>query len=954
MSTRLAMLSLLVLLATTLAHAQQLPPPLTFHASFDGTLDAAARGDGKPVQVDGPVAYRPGKVGQALLCGEGGAALEYHTAGNLRAAGGTVEMWVCPLDWTGQEDEFHVFLEAMDPGWLVFYRYYQGGILTLAGTDGGHYTAAAGPPIRWKPGEWHHLVGTWRARRLEVYVDGQRAGVAAAALLPEKLGEVFHLGDRPWHVARQRQTLLDEVKIYAAPLDAESIALAAKGQPIAWQPQMLLDYTVDPDANKLRCNCDATGLVGDLGKGRKARVEIAAKGQATALVNGEITSFPQDIGQCELALGSLAAGEYEVRAVLLDEAGAEVARTSLPLNKPGPPVWSGNQLGLADKVQKPWTPLVTDRAKSALDCWGRHYQFGPLLAQATSAQADLLSRPVTLEAVIGGKVVPLNGAAAQVDSASLTRTTLVGLALGGGLSADLRHEVEYDGFTWTDVTIAAREPVQVDELRLTWSMPRAQATLFQADRLSWSNNPAGELKAAGWTSPFVPCFWVGNEDRGLSWYAESTQNWVTSKDLPTIEVKPQGDQVAVTIRLLAAPTPIDGKRQYGFGLMATPTRPRPRDAMRWRMTPGVFPTFDIVWPNGNMKYYGYPDPIDPAKFKARVEQGHAQQVKTVPYINLNYASGGIPEWAYYQSRWADPDRIVTPSDVAAMGYASCGTCPSLRDWQDFILYRINEMIDRYQVDGIYIDCWGPMGCRTAPCGWVEANGKRQPTYPVRAYRQILKRVYTLFRERRPDPLLMLHLSTEMNAPMISFADTVLDGEQFSGNKLQDDYVDLLPPDMIRAEMLGRNHGPVCFFLPEFRGDYAKTGTPNLAAYLLLHGLNAWPIWSDAATWNKLYNVLDAFDLGSAKFLPYWQSPSWAERPPDLASAYLNNGQALLVDMNTLNEPGQAKLTLDLKRLEMKSLSSATDVLSGEQLKLEGNVLTIPQAPHQGRIILLRP
>ena len=34
-----------------------------------------------------------------------------------------------------------------------------------------------------------------------------------------------------------------------------------------------------------------------------------------------------------------------------------------------------------------------------------------------------------------------------------------------------------------------------------------------------------------------------------------------------------------------------------------------------------------------------------------------------------------------------------------------GTCPAIRDWQDFILDRTNRMIDRYEIDGIYIDCW---------------------------------------------------------------------------------------------------------------------------------------------------------------------------------------------------------------------------------------------------------
>lgn len=208
----------LLISAQTPAQNQNLEPPLVFHASFDGTLDAAAAGEGRPVKVEGPVAFRPGRFGQALLCGEGGAAVTYAAAGHLKAFAGTVEMWVCPLDWTGQEDEFHVFLEALNPGRLVFYRYYQGGITLLLGQAAGEYRAASGPPIRWEPGKWHHLAGTWRASGLEVFVDGKSAGFQPNPLLPDAISKTFRVGDSPWHIKHTRQSLISQLNVYSAPL----------------------------------------------------------------------------------------------------------------------------------------------------------------------------------------------------------------------------------------------------------------------------------------------------------------------------------------------------------------------------------------------------------------------------------------------------------------------------------------------------------------------------------------------------------------------------------------------------------------------------------------------------------------------------------------------------------------------------------------------------------------
>ena len=717
---------LCVLVGTSLVSANEMSQPLVFHATFDGTLDAAARGAGVPVRVDGPIVYRAGKVGQALLCGEGGASVAYSALGNLRAVGGTVEMWVCPLDWTGSEDEFHVFLEATGAGWLALYRYYQGGILTLLGTGGQNYRAAAGPPIQWQPDQWHHLAGTWCATQLEVFVDGQRVGVQEHAPLPEAFGDTFVVGDRPWHVPRQRQTLIDEIKLYCAPLDGASIARAARGEPVQYQPQMILDATVDPDRGRLHVACDAAGFLGELGTGRYAARGGRSARRPDASERSAIAEFRHDQGNCALSIGDLAPGDYEVQAVLLSDADSAVARTAVPLHVPGPPVWSGNTLGMSDNVVSPWEPLVADAVVPAVSCWGRRYEFGTLLKQVRTAECDVLSEPVRIEAIVGGRTVVLAGPPCELALRSDTRAQLVGQAEVQGLRMRVRHTVEFDGFTWTDVAIEPDAPTQVEELRLTWTTPQAEAALLHADALRWIGNPAGQLAPEGWKSPLIPFFWLGNEQRGLAWYTESGEHWQAAQDRPALEVVPEGDYVRVIVRLIAAPQTITRRLEYGFGMMATPVRPQPRDARRWRMTPGVRSTFDIVWPNDALKWYGYPAPTDPQKFAARVRAAHAQSIQVVPYVNLNYMSAGAPEWQYYGARWSDPARIVTPSDVAAMGYASMGTCPAVRDWQDFILYRINEMIDRYEIDGIYIDCWSPYPCAVGACAWHDAAGQDAP------------------------------------------------------------------------------------------------------------------------------------------------------------------------------------------------------------------------------------
>ncbi len=944
--------ALMLVCATLPAFSQTPAPPLCFHAAFEGTVEAVAAGNPTPLQTEGPVKYRPGRLGQALLCGEGGALLHYATEGNLHRTGGTVEMWVCPLDWTGDEDEFHVFLEARDPGWLVFYRYYQGGILTLLGTGegSGSYRSAGGPRIEWVPGEWHHIAGTWRKSGLEVYVDGERTGFCPNPLIPADLAGTFRIGDHPWHVARTRQTLIDEVKLYSTPLDAESIARAARGEPIDFRPQLALQLDPDPDTETLQLSADAAGLLGSFG-GRRVRIELRSEGGAEPIAAAEIDAFTDDVGVAELPLAGVAEGEYQVRGVLVGADGAAIAETSTRFVKPGPSVWSGNTLGMEDKVLPPWTALKVDRQAASVECWGRTHAFGTLLDTVSSQGTPMLSSPVALEAVIAGKTVTLRGERCAVDAASDTKATLSSNAAAGGLKLAARHDVEFDGYTWTDLSIEPDAPMTVEELRLTWSMPRAEATLMHADCLNWARNEAGALGADGWSSPHTHFFWLGNEQRGLSWYTESDQHWVASEDRPALEARPEGDHVKVTIRLIAEPTEITSKLTYGFGMMATPVKPKPENARRWRMAPGVRPTFRIIWPNGNMKYYGHTEPIDPEKFRQTILDSHAKGCLVVPYVNLNFVSAGVPEWGYYGKRWSDRARAVTPSDVAQMGHASMGVCPSIRDWQDYILYRINEMIDTYEVDGIYIDCWGPYPCTAGTCGWQDEKGKMHPTRPIRAYREILRRVYTLFYEKRPDPLLMVHMSSQVNIPMLSFNHTLLDGEQFRSVPLEDDYLHFMPPEMVRAEFMGHNYGLVDFFLPEFRGEYGKTGTATLAAYLMLHDITAWPIWSDIEQWNRLYEAADAFGLERAEFRPYWAGE--ASAGPLLASTYTNDGAAMIAAVYAGESP-RVSIEFDLEAMGLPAVRAARDAIRGDKFEIRGNRLQVPFERHQGRVIWVNP
>ncbi len=128
------MLTIVALFALLAAPALAQEPHLLFHAGFDAGLDADfAAGDGTatvrevvPGQTDRPalpdIERTDGVVGSAIVTEM--RYVEYAGGANIKAEAGTVELWVKPLDWTGDDDLFHVFFTtSKEPGWLILYKY---------------------------------------------------------------------------------------------------------------------------------------------------------------------------------------------------------------------------------------------------------------------------------------------------------------------------------------------------------------------------------------------------------------------------------------------------------------------------------------------------------------------------------------------------------------------------------------------------------------------------------------------------------------------------------------------------------------------------------------------------------------------------------------------------------------------------------------------------------------
>ncbi|MCX7598342.1 MAG: family 10 glycosylhydrolase [Armatimonadetes bacterium] len=209
-------------------------PRLLFHATFDDTATADfAAGSPQPLEAQN-VQFADGLVGRALSA-QDGLALSYSAAGNLNKSQGAVTMWIAPTE-EGLDANCAYFADEYDTWqnpqtvknalWVWLWR---------AGDKMPFLRFDVRPPLlqadakEWQPGEWHHIAACWtNGEELSLYIDGVLAQTltGSAASFPVEEPEKFFIGC--WQGGFPARALIDDVRIYDAPLSAEQVLAQAR------------------------------------------------------------------------------------------------------------------------------------------------------------------------------------------------------------------------------------------------------------------------------------------------------------------------------------------------------------------------------------------------------------------------------------------------------------------------------------------------------------------------------------------------------------------------------------------------------------------------------------------------------------------------------------------------------------------------------------------------------
>jgi hypothetical protein len=646
------------------------------------------------------------------------------------------------------------------------------------------------------------------------------------------------------------------------------------------------------------------------------------------------------------------------------------------------PEWMGNRIGVSDRVIAPWTPLRVGEA--SVRCWGREYVFGQsaLPQRLVTRARSVLAGPIRIAGKVAGQTSEWQAMRAGFTTSSPAKAAWHYRGTAAGLWLESRAQVEFDGMIRVDLRIGPRGST-LDDLMLEIPIKAEHTKYIHYSGVNWGGSDArgtgGETWQ--WQSRFMPYVWLGDEERGLAWFAESDDGWQLSDPNRAIAVDKAKGVATLRVRFLDRPTRLEHPVSLTFGLQATPVKPVParyhRIARIWHgayygmendpAPDGDGTLLDYLWRQGVRtivfhqqwaEYYGLPITRENGdKLRSLVQACHKSGLKILLYFGYGLADIS-PEGKRYHDEMAVVPIIRWTGGRGAVDAFDAFCTRSA--YSDFLLWGMDRLISEYDIDGIYFDGTSePWACqnRKHGCGYVTPAGEERPTYPIFAVRDIIRRTYTLFRARKKDSIINVHMSANLTIPTLSFADSYWDGEQFESLQYGERApLDALPLDKFRAEFMGKQWGLAAEFLVYEKRPFT---TEEALAFTMLHDVLVRPLDTGERLRliSRIWKAREDFGTEGARWFPYWdaRSPARSDQREIMVSLHSRRGRgALLVVSNLGAREATARIRLNLADLELPANVQAADALTGERIPLRRAMLSFPVKSMGWRMVWVRP
>lgn len=780
-------------------------------------------------------------------------------------------------------------------------------------------------------------------------------------------------------------------------------------------PEAAVRLAYYPSYRFLRLRIDPAELGLEVAASRSATVRLRAPDGRELL--RKAVQWQEAPAVQEFAVPDLADGTYRV-IVQLDKWKEEITRTFERQHFP----WEGNTLGITDRIYPPFEPIRLN----GNEVWVvlRTYRVGGLglwdsVQAAGNVSAgplrELLASPIVLK-VNDGQTLSGRG---RFTRAKPSAVVYEGTARGPGVTVRTRCTTEYDGCM--KVEMALRPGQRREELKALWlevPLRDAEARLWHCSTAGLRFNPAGATPAGegdvwdsrrfpdgNWYGNFKPYLWLGNEERGLCWFADNDRGWVLNVDeqepdrsTPCLVLHREKGVLTLRVNLIQKPVTLTEPRNIVFGLMASPAKPMPTD---WRKITFDSPVADfpnIRWMGS--EYWGsdthfsakYPRngdlsileavkearlgiPIDPDRFvqeyAARnfrpgmplAEKGQEEILNSIRWT-LNWAVGAPgPQhctnayWEEFHSTNVLHEEARTFQNEWSGNYGYGSTGGLVPSYRDFAVWWGAQFIRRGI--GLYFDNAFPKMAYdpVTTSAYLLPDGRIQPSAGMWAHREYLKRMWILHRSEA-DPRLpviqMIHMTNTHIVPYMVWNDANLDLEWFYGPEPQQSKY---AHDLLRAESLGRQTGNIPLVLANI--EQAKSKEEQAFAertrfgVMMVHEIKA-RMWGEDGKLLKL--VLDfGYGREDCQVFNYWDENYPVQSDDEQVKSLLlwRDGELLLVLCTWNPKPGKVTLKLDCRALGWTP-SSATDAETGAILDFDGaGTLAVSLAGYGVRLIRLK-
>ena len=574
--------------------------------------------------------------------------------------------------------------------------------------------------------------------------------------------------------------------------------------------------------------------------------------------------------------------------------------------------------------------------------WGREYTFAPnsLPCSIVSQRQELLAAPMRIVGIEDGVPLkwdenyPENESECFIQRRSDEQVVLCGAMQTPRFIVDTAFTVSFDGAIEANIKVmpcgmtVAQLFGLADEDKLRYSLERLWleiplkkevATLFSmypntAIHLEGGIEvPKNETSGGGRIPdkdaylPFLPILWLGNDNLGLGWCAESDQYWQPEDKNCALEIVHTEDAVVLRCHLLDShprkwtDAPEDGQWRYtpisfGFSLQATPVKQFPKQPYFHKAlhldcfvkVKGNYMDFlaknnvyDLLVEKGadtlvlHEKWNKSQNLAQLSEFTQKqlqtiVSECHRRGIKVLTYFGYEFSS--------LAENWQTLER---ESSRINNGKLEGGwyRVPYQRDYivcynssyQDAWLKGIEEIMDNFHLDGVYLDStinlW-PCANMEHGCGYKDDDGTIHGTYPVAAVRRMLMRLYDIVHKR--GGIINVHSQGCINCLALPFIDSSWYGENMQFKYISGNYANM-PLDYFRAQYCGRNIGvPVEFIAYE---KLPAWSFENAVAMSCIHGIMPRPngIGHPLEVMSPIWNILEHFPVQQSEWHPYWNN-----------------------------------------------------------------------------------